>query len=132
MKVKNVVMLGLVLLLVAGVAVNGSRAQSLTATSVAFDQCTDASRADRCQPLFRPLLAQTEAELAALDGSAEGVGAAAGAAEIGESRGMSPLGWAAFAFEVARYLLDRLIFQRGGASRPGPVIVAETVFDPIR
>ncbi|MGH2396277.1 MAG: hypothetical protein ACRDFW_04665 [bacterium] len=131
MEVKNVVVLGLVLLLVAGVAVNGSRAQPLTATSVAFEQCADVARADRCQSLLRPLLAQTEAELAALDGSAEGVGAAAGAAEIGESRAASPA-WAMIFIEVARYLLDRLIFQRGGGSRPGPVVVAETAFDPIK
>lgn len=122
---KNVVVLCLVLLLVAGVAVNGSRAQALSATSIAFEQCSDG-----CKPL-QPVLAQTEAELGGADRAA-GAAAVEGGAEIGESRGMSPLGWAAFAFEIARYLLDRLIFQRGGSARPGTVIVAETVFDPIR
>lgn len=123
---KSIIVLVLVLVLVSGVAVNGSRAQALTATSVAFEQCRDS-----CQSL-QPLLAQTEAELAGADQAGPGAAAVEGAAEIGESRGMSPLGWAMFAFEVARYLLDRFIFQRGGSARPGLVIVAETAFDPIR
>ncbi len=133
---KTVVVLVLVLLLVAGIAVNGSRAQPLNARSVAFEQCLgmDPARADRCQPLLKPLVAQTELEVAGAardDAAVVGAGAAGeGNAEIGESRSASPLGWALLAWEVARYLLDRY-FNRASPYR-GPSTVAETVFDPIR
>lgn len=134
---KTVVVLALLLALVAGVAATGSRAEALAATSIAFEQCRGAD-ADRCQPLSGLLLAQTEAEMAAADRDTVGAGAGAGAgAEVGESR--APLGWAAFdgwAAAAVRYILERVgdwIFrQTGGSLRPSQMVVAETVFDPVR
>ena len=135
---KTVGVLVLVLMLVAGIAVNGSRAQPLNATSVAFEQCLgmDPARADRCQPLVRSLVAQTEFEAAGADrarddAAAVGAGAAGeGNAEIGESRSAIWIALAALVWEVARYFLDR--HRDGGGFYRGPTIVAETVFDPIR
>lgn len=124
---KSVGILALVLVFVAGIAVNGSRAQPLSATSVAFEQCTS-----ECQPAFR-VLAQGEAELAGYGdvGAPAGAMAAAGE-EIGESRAAAWIAVATFAFEIARYLLDRFLFDRYGGSRPLQTIVAETVFDPVK
>lgn len=125
---KAVVVLTILLALVAGVAASGPKSGILAATSVAFEQCAIGS--DACQPLPRPLLAQTEAELAAIDRSAEGVGAAAGAGELGESRS-----WTFGIPAIGRELLDffmSMIHRYGGIVRPGGTVAAETIFDPVR
>lgn len=130
---KTVVMLALVMMLVAGIAVNGSRAQALTATSVAFEQCwgKDAAQTDRCQPLVRSLLAQTDFEGADRQASeAAGAGGDVGDnAEIGESRGW--IAAVALAWEVAKYFLDNRYFP-GSVDPRRPAIVIEAIFDPSR
>lgn len=130
-RVKAVLVIAILLALIAGVAANGSRSRALAATSVPFEQC--ATRSDACRPILTPLLAQTEAELAAIDGSAEGVGATAGAAEIGESRTVSTMavGMPTFGRELLNFFLT-LIHRSGGSVPPGRIVVAETVFDPVR
>ncbi|MGH2374770.1 MAG: hypothetical protein ACRDIC_15050 [bacterium] len=134
MKVKSIVVLVLVLALVAGIAVNGSRAQPLTVTSTAFQQCVgQTAGAAPCEPLLRPLVAQTEFEAVGARDDAAGATAemAAGAgAEVGESRSAWWIGLAFLAWEVAQYFLERRP-DRGSYHR-GPAVVAETVFDPAR
>lgn len=129
---KTVVVLTLLLALVTGIGANGSRAQALAATSVAFEQCQGAGRSSACQPLPRPLLAQTEAELAGADRAAGAVAAAgAGAdagAEVGESRAYA----LAVFFNVPTFFLELTRYFLRGSLYPSPLIVAETVFDPVR
>lgn len=123
----TVVVLTGLMVLVAGVGARGSRAQALAATSVAFEQCQGAdTRSDVCQPFPNSLSAQTEAELAAADRAAgAGPGAEAGT-EIGESRTLAvSFNIPTFFLELARY------FMRGSFYR-NPLVVVETVFDPIR
>ena len=59
---KTVGMLLILVVLVAGVAVNGSRAQTLPLTSVAFEQCSGASgvQTDRCRSVIAALAAGGE------------------------------------------------------------------------
>lgn len=78
MHVKTVGVLLMLTVLVGGVAVNGSRAQPLPGTSVAFQQCLqgEAAPGARCRALGRTLLAMEEigAELAFAENTAGAVG----------------------------------------------------------
>ncbi len=132
-----VALLELVLIFVAGIAVNGSRAQPLRTTSVAFEQClnNDMVRSSQCQALIRPLVAQTELEAAgdrapddASTATAAGAAAGVGSDEIGQSK----FGWfhVPATWEVARYLWDNRFFP--GTITRRPSIVTETIFDPNR
>jgi len=62
MNVKTVSVLLILVVLVAGIAVNGSRAQPMPGTSVAFQQCLEGSggTAERCRLLVAVLAAMEE------------------------------------------------------------------------
>jgi hypothetical protein len=62
MNVKTVSVLLILVVLVAGIAVNGSRAQPMPGTSVAFQQCLEGAggTAERCRSLVTVLAAMEE------------------------------------------------------------------------
>jgi len=61
MNMKTVSVLTILTVLVAGIAVNGSRAQPLPAASVAFQQCLEGEHPrDRCRSLGKTLTAMEE------------------------------------------------------------------------
>lgn len=144
MKVKNVVVLCLVLLLVAGVAVNGSRAQPLNrVTSDAYRNCVGKAGQrppivlERCRPVGEIVVAQTEFE-ANFD-AVGGVGAGEAGAGIGADGDVTGgERWREVAQQVLQLLTNLVnllnVLQVMGGGLPDGMEIAyvDTLFDPAR
>jgi hypothetical protein len=145
MNVKTVSVLLILVVLVAGIAVNGSRAQPMPGTSVAFQQCLEGSgeTAERCRSLVAVLAAMEEVGVE-LGGSQVGdVGGSIGGDIGGDMGGFggdleSPEFWRDVATRVLDAFLGGLIkaFVRHlvGSSLPMHLDaqVDPALFDPIR
>lgn len=132
---KTIGVLLILTVLVAGVAVNGSRAQPLPATSVAFQQCLDGENRSgaRCRPFGGTLIAMEEIGL-------ELAGARADVGEIGGDiagagddflRDLAARALEAFLVSLARVLVQALIRGSGLPVSPD-VSIDSTLFDPVR
>ena len=135
---KTIGIVVLLLLLVAGIAVNGSIAQSLPSTSVAFEQCQGFSEpaTSRCRPLVGPMILQTEFEGREVN-TADSVGSV-DAREAGTSADPEH-SWQTHIAEVLRAALVALAgeFTRHvfGGSLPYSLeagVVQQQLFDPVR
>jgi hypothetical protein len=130
--VKSIAVLLIVLALVAGVAVNGSRAQPLSERSVAFEQCqvNSSVHVAKCYP-FIGTLAQADPEDIPRD--EDGFGDVVGIADVDPERIKS--GWWVFAINVATYAAQWLVENRyfpGSQMPDSPVVATATLFDPVR
>ena len=122
----------IVLALVAGVAVNGSRAQPLSERSVAFEQCqvNSSVHVAKCYPLIGSL-AQADPEDIPRD--EDGFGDVVGIADVDPERIKS--GWLVFVVNVALYAAQSLVENRyfpGPQMPDSPVVATATLFDPVR
>jgi hypothetical protein len=142
MAVKIVVLLVLLVVLVGGVAVSGSRAQPLPQVSVAFSQCANqrSRSTGSCRPLIAPMAVgrdegADEADAGGVD-AADANEAGANEADAGEAGGDdSPDRWMEFLAAGLRAVAAVLdLMARAGivvgspAELPAPVTV--TIFDP--
>ncbi len=122
------------MLVVAGIAVEGSRAQMIPATSVAFDQCQQDGGAGRTQ--CAPLAARMAMEPGEGEVDARGfgdVGANEAGADVSPDHSFQEHAVAvveAFLAAVGRELFDHF-FGNGLPIMPD-VAVASTVFDPAK
>jgi hypothetical protein len=139
MHVKTVGVLLILTVLVGGIAVNGSRAQPLPGTSVAFQQCLQSETAPsaQCRSLNKALLAMEEigAELAFAAGDAGGnVGGDVGGevAGAGEDflRELAVRALEVFVVGLAKALLNAWL---GGSAWPISLDaqIDSTLFDPV-
>ena len=138
---KSIAVLLIVLALVAGVAVNGSRAQPLSERSVAFEQCqvNSSVHVAKCYPLIGTL-AQADPEDIPRD--EDGFGDVVGIADVGDVVGIADVdperiksGWWVFFINVATYVAEWLVENRyfpGSQMPDSPVVVMATLFDPVR
>lgn len=135
---KSIGMLVVLLLLVAGIAVNGSRAGSLPSTSVAFEQCQGMEEPvrGRCRPLAGPMIAQVEGFEGREFSNADNVGSV-DAREAGAS--VDPEhDWRMHLAEILRGLLQLVANEVGrhflGGSLPYSLEagVIQQIFDPTK
>jgi len=144
---KTVCVLTMLTVLVAGIAVNGSRAQPLPAASVAFQQCLEGggTPGHRCRSLGKTLTAMEEvaAELAFADhvggniggdisGDIAGVGgdvAAFGGDDF--LRDLAARALEVFLAGLARVFVQNLI-RGDGMALSLDTKVDSTLFDPVR
>ncbi len=128
---KSIAVLLIVLALVAGVAVNGSRAQPLSERSVAFEQCqvNSSVHVAKCYPLIGTL-AQANPEDIPRD--EDGFGDVVGIADVDPERIKS--GWWVFFINVATYAAQWLYENRyfPGDQTESTLVATATLFDPVR
>lgn len=124
---KSIAVLLMVLVLVAGVAVNGSRAQPLLSKSVAFDQCDGGSRLDpkRCLPVLE--------HASDSDAVSLGAGGDVGGDGIDPERKVGS-GWVVFvlylAEKAAEYFQNNQYFP-GSEIVDSSTFASDVVFDPV-
>ncbi len=139
---KSIAVLLIMLVLVAGVAVNGSRAQPLSERSVAFEQCqvNSSVHVAKCYPLIGTL-AQADPEDIPRDedgfgdvvGIEDGFGDVVGIADVDPERIRS--GWVVFVVNIAMYVAEWLVENRyfpGSQMPDSPLVATATLFDPVR
>lgn len=144
MNVKTLSVLLLLVMLVGGIAVNGSRAQPLPGTSVAFQQCLEGAgkTAGRCRSLVTTLAAMEEVGGDLVGDVTGGIGGDVGGDVGGIGGDVGGVGGDDFLKDLAAKALEAFLvglakyvvthFVGGGLPITLDAQADSTLFDPVR